>query len=97
VESAEPFRYGSTKPSIPTWTAHFDTIELGGETIKNARLHMGDVFPHGQQQYTGSIIAARFKALFEVKLGADFFQAHRVVIVPDQKAVLFTHNGGKVF
>ncbi len=95
VELAEPFRDGPAR--IPTWTAHFDTIELGGETIKNARLHMGDVFPHGQQQYTGSLIAGRFRAPYEVKLGSDFFRAHRIVIVSDQKTVLFTYNGGKVF
>jgi hypothetical protein len=95
VEPAEPFHEGSV--TIPTWAAHFDTIELGGETIRNARLRMGDVLPHGQAQYTGSLIAARFKAPYEIQLGSDFFQAHRVLIVPDQKAVLFTYNGGAVF
>jgi gag-polyprotein putative aspartyl protease len=95
VEPAEPFHAGSV--TIPTWAAHFDTIELGGETIKNARLHMGDVFPHGQRQYTGSHIAARLTAAYQIKLGSDFFQAHRLLIVPDQKAVLFTYNRGAVF
>ena len=69
VEPAEPFRDGSMKTPVPTWIAHFDTIELGGETIKNTRLHMGDVLPHGQRQYTGSLIAAHFKAAYEIQLG----------------------------
>jgi hypothetical protein len=77
VEPAEPFSDGS-----PNWTARFDTIELGGETIKNARLHME------RQPSRGP---------YEIQLGSDFFQAHRLLIVPDQKAVLFTYNGGKVF
>jgi predicted aspartyl protease len=83
VEPAEPFRDG-----VPTWTARFDTIELGGETIKNARLRMGDVIPAGREHS---------RAPYDIQLSSDFFQAHRVVIVPDQKAVLFTYNGGTVF
>lgn len=83
VEPAEPF-----SDENPIWTARFDTIELGGETIKNARLHMGDVIPAGRPH---------FRASYDIQLGSDFFQAHRVLIVPDQKAVLFTYNGGKVF
>jgi predicted aspartyl protease len=77
VEPAEPFSDGS-----PNWTARFDSIELGGETIKNARLHMA---------------REHFRRPYDIQLGSDFFQAHRVLIVPDQQAVLFTYNGGKVF
>jgi predicted aspartyl protease len=96
VQPSDAFIAGSMKTPIPTWVARFDTFELGGETIKNAHLHLGDVFPHGQRQYTGHNAATQITATYEIKLGSDFFQAHRLVIVPDQNAVLFTYNGGAV-
>jgi hypothetical protein len=30
-------------------------------------------------------------------MGSEFFRSHRLVIVPDEEAVLFIYNGGKVF
>jgi hypothetical protein len=81
---------------IPTWIGRFDTVEFGAETIKNAHLHIGDVFPHGKRERTGSLITGVQKP-YEVKLGSDFFQAHRIMIVPDQHVVLLTYNGGAVF
>lgn len=94
VEPAEPFVLPGASP-IPTWVGRFDTIEFGAETIKNARLHIGDVFPHGKIR--GVHLTATYKSSLEVKLGSDFFQAHRIVIVPDQHVLLFTYNGGAVF
>lgn len=92
VEPAEPFRWGSTNTPIPTWTAHFDTIEVAGETIKHVRLRMGDVISRGVQPYIGE-----WRPDYTVELGYDFFKAHRILIAPDQRAVLFTYNGGRVF
>jgi hypothetical protein len=30
-------------------------------------------------------------------VGSEFFLSHRLVIVPDEEAVLIIYNGGKVF
>jgi hypothetical protein len=96
VEPAEQFVLPGASP-IPTWVGRFDTIEFGAETIKNARLHIGDVFPRGKSEDPGGHIVAHYRTSVEVKLGSDFFQAHRIVIVPDQHVLLFTYNGRAVF
>lgn len=94
VERIEPVSVESAKLSDPSWIAHFHEVEIGGESIKNARLHMVSVLPDAQPRYSR---LSHGQADYEVILGSDFFLAHRLVIVPDEKAVLFTYNGGKVF
>jgi predicted aspartyl protease len=96
VEAAEPFVLSGATP-IPTWTGRFDTIEFGAETIKNAHLRIGDVFPHGKGEILGSHMPVQYGASHDVKLGSDFFQAHRIMVVPDKHIALFTYNGGAVF
>jgi predicted aspartyl protease len=88
VEPAEPYVRAGETP-IPTWIGRFDTVEFGAETIKNARLHIGYAFPPWGAPYSS--------ASYGVILGSDFFQAHRIMIVPDQHVVLLTYNGGAVF
>lgn len=87
VEPAEPYVRAGETP-IPTWIGRFDTVEFGAETIKNARLHIGYVLPQWGPYRSVS---------YGVILGSDFFQAHRIMIVPDQQVVLVTYNGGAVF
>jgi gag-polyprotein putative aspartyl protease len=88
VEPAEPYVRAGETP-IPTWIGRFDTVEFGAETIKNARLHIGYAFPPW---------GVAWKSVpYEVIFGSDFFQAHRIMIVPDQRVVLLTYNGGAVF
>lgn len=94
AQPADPYvRVG--EPPIPTWIGRFDTVEFGAETIKNARLHVGDAFPPRRQRMLGSY--GPEPVSYGVILGSDFFQAHRIMIVPDQHAVLVTFNGGAVF
>ena len=91
VEPAEPYLRPGTTP-IPTWIGRFDTVEFGAETIKNARLHIGYVLPQWEPRS-----GTPYQPAYEVILGSDFFQAHRIMIVPDQQVVLVTYNGGAVF
>jgi len=94
VERIEPVSEELAKLTDATWIAHFDKVEIAGEAIKNARLHMVSVLPDALPRYSR---LGRGQVDYEVLLGSDFFLAHRLVIVPDEKAVLFTYNGGKVF
>jgi hypothetical protein len=87
VQPAEPYVQAGETP-MPTWIGRFDTVELGAETIKNARLHIGYAFPQW---------GPKTPLTYGVILGSDFFQAHRIMIVPDQQVVLVTFNGGAVF
>jgi gag-polyprotein putative aspartyl protease len=96
VEPAEPF-VASPASAIPTWIGRFNTVEIGQETMKNVRLNIGDVFPSGTQEFTGSHLPAQIKTPYQVKLGSDFFQAHRIIVTPDEHVALFTYNEGAVF
>jgi gag-polyprotein putative aspartyl protease len=96
AESAEPV-VGLTETPIPMWIGRFDTIQLGNETIKNARLRMGDLVANGKRDVTGSHVLALYRDPTEVKLGSDFLQSHRMIIEPELHVALFTYNGGAVF
>lgn len=61
--------------------ARFDTLDLGGEVIKNARLRIGNA----------NLLGA------DMLLGADFFLSHRIYVASGQNKVYFTYNGGPVF
>jgi tetratricopeptide (TPR) repeat protein len=62
--------------------ARFDTLDLGGELIKNARLFVGDL--------------SRVSGI-DLLLGADFFLSHRMYFSAKQNKLYFTYNGGPVF
>jgi tetratricopeptide (TPR) repeat protein len=66
---------------IETWIARFDSLDLGGELIKNGRLLLGDIELHDA----------------DMLLGADFFLSHRILIAESQHEIFFTYNGGPVF
>ena len=72
---------GVGKRTTENSLARFDTLDLGGEVIKNARLRMGDARPFGA----------------DMLLGADFFLSHRVYVASKQNKIYFTYNGGPVF
>ncbi|MES1189532.1 MAG: tetratricopeptide repeat protein [Steroidobacter sp.] len=67
---------------IDTWIAHFDTLDIGGELIKNARLRMGDI---------------HLPMNADMLLGADFFLSHRIYVSAKENRIFFTYNGGPVF
>jgi tetratricopeptide (TPR) repeat protein/predicted aspartyl protease len=73
--------HGIGKNTVETWLARFDSLDLGGEVIKNARLRIGDV----------SMVRG------DMLLGADFFLSHRVYVASRQNKIYFTYNGGPVF
>jgi len=62
--------------------ARFNTLDLGGEVIKNARLFVGDLSRAGD---------------VDLLLGADFFLSHRIYFSAKQNKLYFTYNGGPVF
>jgi tetratricopeptide (TPR) repeat protein/predicted aspartyl protease len=68
--------------SFETWITHFDSLDVGGEQIKNARLRIADIeMPSGA----------------DLLLGMDFFLSHRIFVSASQHRVFITYNGGRVF
>jgi predicted aspartyl protease len=70
---------------VRSWIAQFDTVELGGEVIRDARIAIADFIPE----------LARVNP--EVILGTDFLRAHRVLVSRSQRKVYFTYASGPVF
>lgn len=68
--------------AIPSWLARFDSLDVGGEQIKNAQLRIG---------------ASSLGSTTDMLLGADFFLSHRIFISKQHKKIFFTYNGGPVF
>jgi predicted aspartyl protease len=68
--------------SVELSLARFDTLDLGGEVIRNARIRFGDV--------SDGVIA-------DLTLGSDFLLSHRLYFSSKQNKLYFTYNGGPVF
>ena len=81
---------------IPTWIGHFDSFQIGGEKIENARLLIGQLSSPNTWEYSGDPIPQKIPTA-SVYLGADFFRAHHLIVVPEKQVALFTYNGGEVF
>ena len=82
--------------TVQGWSAVFDTVEIGDETVKKARVKVADLFRHSRWTETGSRIG-RESTETEMLLGADFFMAHRVLIATSQNKAYFSYNGGPIF
>ncbi len=73
---------GIGKKSSENSIALFETLDLGGEMIKNARLRIGDI---------------KLGPEADMLLGADFFLSHRIYVDSHASKIYFTYNGGPVF
>jgi predicted aspartyl protease len=96
VVPSTPVQGWAAQP-LPTWIARFDTFSLGNETIRNARIRMGDLFGADRDSTTGSHIGQVDDRMPDLIQGEDFLQSHRVVVLPHEREALFTYNGGTVF
>jgi predicted aspartyl protease len=73
---------------LRNWVGTFDTVTIGGQTIRDARIRI--------QDYTTDFARARGHAP-DLFLGTDFLRSHRVYVARSQNKVYFTHAGGQVF
>jgi predicted aspartyl protease len=87
---------GMIKP-IEVSIANFQELVIGDETIKNAPLAVGEIFPKNREDADGRPISHDFIARPEIILGADFARSHRIYISADQKKVYFSYVGGVLF
>jgi len=88
---------GVSGTALQTWIGRFDTFGFGNETIRNAKLRIGNLFGADRDQEIGSHIAKVGDDLPEMILGEDFFLAHRMVVLPAERTAVFTYGGCPVF
>jgi predicted aspartyl protease/tetratricopeptide (TPR) repeat protein len=73
--------YGGGDGRANAWTASFDRVELGGETVMHNRLDVADFDLYGS----------------DLLVGFDFFLSHHIYVSAQQGRMYFTYNGGPVF
>ena len=77
--------------SVPNYLATFDTVTIGAETLRKARLFVSDL----NGGYQGNADTALFGP--KLLLGADFLKAHRVLFAVSQNRIYISYLGGEVF
>jgi predicted aspartyl protease len=82
---------------IDYWTGTFDTFALGDEIVHNVKLRIADLFESDTQSPTGSRLSRPVEGLVEMMIGADFFRSHRILVLPNERKLVFTYNGGPIF
>jgi tetratricopeptide (TPR) repeat protein/predicted aspartyl protease len=75
------FAQGVGSDSVRTWRARFDTIDIGGETIRGSTLQIID------QSIDG----------IDMLIGIDFFLTHRVFVDNQTHRMFVTYEGGPFF
>ena len=75
--------------SVPRWSAHVDSFEIGPETIRNVTIQIADLYGSGFNH------ADVFMP--DMILGVDFMQAHRLLFSRSQGRLYFTYLGGQIF
>lgn len=95
-ESVDGQVYGLGAEKVAVTTVVFQTLAIGDEEIKNAKLKVGDMFRAARDTSTGSRIAYAEGAP-EMLLGADFLRSHRAIVSRSQHRMYFTYSGGPVF
>jgi len=73
---------GLNRRPVATFVTRFDSLDVGGELIRNALLRIADIDP---------------PAGADLLLGADFFLSHRIYVAASQHKIYFSYNGGHVF
>jgi len=71
---------------VRQWVARFDTLAIGEELIRGARLDMADLMPEASRRRKPSLV-----------LGTDFLRSHRVLVSRSQRKAYFSYGGGQVF
>jgi predicted aspartyl protease len=83
--------------AVEVTTVVFDTLKIGDEEIKKAKLLVGDYFRDDREAPIDSHIKRSSMDETEILLGADFLRSHRVFVSIRQKRMYFTYAGGPVF
>ena len=94
---ALPSGKGLGTKTVDTWVGPFDTVVVGNEIIRHARIRIGDLYKDMTYTSIGSRLAKSIDQDQPMLLGADFLRAHRVLVSHSQRKMYFTYLGGPVF
>lgn len=83
--------------SLESWIGTFQRFSLGDETINNVQLRIAQLSQNVKGERVGSRLPVNLVKMPDMLLGADFLQAHRVLIDNSTRKVVFTYEGGPVF
>lgn len=72
---------GIGRKRVRSWTAPFDSVEIGGVKVLRTKLSIGDFELPGA----------------DMLVGADFFLSNHVLVSNSQHRMYFTYNGGRMF
>lgn len=75
------------------WLGTFDTLSIGSETMSHVPLIIADLYKVAEP----ASLLTRQQSPDTMLLGMDFFMAHRMLVMPDKRKMVFTYNGGPVF
>lgn len=82
---------------LNSWIAPFASVSIGGETIKNLKLTVADLWGAARRDRNDTRSFEMSEAMPHMLLGADFLQAHHVLFAVSQQQFYFSYLGGKVF
>jgi predicted aspartyl protease len=88
---------GLGKIRVDSWIAPFESFAIGGELIRDPKIHFSELWKHARTEETGSHIARRVRDEADMLLGADFLRTHRVLVSHRQRKMYFSYVGGTVF
>jgi predicted aspartyl protease len=88
---------GFGRKSAESWIGTFDSFSFGDENLRNARLRIADMNQYNHTTNLGSRLETNVKGVPDMLLGADFLLSHRLIIDGEERKILFTYLGGKVF
>ncbi|HEY3244239.1 MAG TPA: retropepsin-like aspartic protease, partial [Phycisphaerae bacterium] len=80
-----------------SWIAPIDSFLIGGEMIRDTSIVISDLRGSALADSNNMRTADFLREQAEILLGADFLQAHRVLVALSQMRLYFTYLGGGVF
>ena len=84
---------------VSAQVARFDTFTIGDETIRNAKIAISDMWKYNKTGETGTRLGSTTADAWQpaMLLGADFLQAHLMIVSYSLGVVVFSYMGGPVF
>jgi predicted aspartyl protease len=92
-----PSGVGVGKHHVKTWLASFKSFTIGGETIKNPKIMINDMWGAVQSEGIHIDMGEWLHDQPDMLLGADFLRTHHVLFAISQQRFYFSYLGGKVF
>lgn len=89
--------YGIGPQPVPVWVGTFDSFSIGDETIRHVPMGIADLFGADKSVELGSRLPKDVDNLPTMLIGCDFFLQHHLLVLPRERKLLFTYNGGTVF